>query len=217
MDDFHLLNDIELLNEFNLQTHEKATLIHKTGDNWEWSFYKKTLEKNVYNLLGFYRKGRQGFINSPLSVVYKNKIDPRTEVYPITVDRAVGKLYTSWRTHFEKHYFYTGLPNEFDRYWIDEESLIQDKFPDKWERISDLCLQKIKELAWIGKTKDYKSAWVYHKYRDTKLTETINNSILNDTCFYYSSEIFYHRFSSPFMYFSSKEKKEFDNRHWDDF
>lgn len=225
MADFHLLNNVELLNEFNAQMSVNATLIHETNfhgdiyDNYEWSFYEKTPKKNVYNLLGFYRKGdyfpQEGFTNSLSSVAYTKH--PTVEVCPIAVDRAVHRLSIPWRSScFESRYFYNGLPSEFDRYWIDEESLIQEKFPDKWEKINQLCLQEIKRLAWIGKTKDYKSTWVYHKYKDSSIGEIINSSILNDTCFYYSPLIFYNRFSSPFMYFSSKEKQEFDRRFWYD-
>lgn len=222
MSGFHLLNDIKLLNEFNLQMSTNATLIHQTNfgddlyDHWEWSFYEKTSSKNVYNLVGFCRKGNlfdEERIEGFTSALDARK--PTVEVYPIALNEAVGQLYSPWYSRFQKRWFYKGFPNEFDRYWIDEESLIQDKFPDKWEKINQLCLREIKRLAHIGKSKDYKSAWVYHKYKDTNLTEIINNLILRDTCFYYSSEIFYHRFSSPFMYSSSKERKEFDGRHYD--
>jgi hypothetical protein len=220
---------IELLLKFNQDQLNQANIVYEVPfigddlgiDHKVFKFYKccetpssriggiEVIEIGVYRQGDFF-KGSVGF-----SLLLPQR---QLTLFPISERKFFDSLIINYQdTHFYGYGqgYYESL-FECPRYWTVKEENIIEQYPEEWNQISSLCLGHIRRLSQIGKEKDYKSGWMWHQYRKLNLDKTINDLILKETEFYYSSEIFYNKFSGEFFYISSLEREELEQRRYRD-
>jgi hypothetical protein len=109
--------------------------------------------------------------------------------------------------------------NIFERFWVKSFDNLLKNCPQESLSVKDLVISEIKKLSNIAVMRDYSRNWVYYKFMDKVQTidQKINNEILQNTPYYYSSQLAYNQFSWGLVQSSTKDKKKDDERLFDSF
>lgn len=96
------------------------------------------------------------------------------------------------------------------RYWAKNLDAIKYDYPEKHEEIKVLVISEIKKLADVAVVRGYARGWVYHKFwvKVNQLDKIINENILLDTEYYFSSIFAYNQFSDDYVVPSKKEREK---------
>lgn len=203
----------QLLKEFNQKYSLNVPIVIQTNfhgdltpDDEEWLFYDiKTHEyltstgKCYIEDIGCFRTGPY-FKQSKAEGFTLFKLNSNKEIFPVSANSFTFHIYIDYKAKkFSYHVDYIFKENLFKRWWIDDLNIIKLQYPEKAETIKCLCSDRIKELNNIAETKNYKRGWIYYHYNSEKMNNIINQQILNNTCFYYNSMIFYNQFADEYI------------------
>lgn len=197
----------ELLQEFNQKYSLNVPIVEKTNffgdlfeeDAQEWRFFDVYKHEYLNNIgivdieeIGFFRIGNyfKQYGQEGFTLV---ELHQKRSIYPISKNMYCRYLY---RNHYKQTNFSPSFVNSsdkdiFERWWIDDLSIIKSIYQDKAEQIERLITEKVNELRDIATNKNYKKGWIYHTFVKAKLDKLINGEILNDTCFYYDPIIYF--------------------------